>query len=481
MTDTPKIEESPEEVLSTLSKDGKRRWLYPIVSKGKHYYRRLGLAVALIGLFLALPIVKVGGNPAVFLDVINREFHFFGLTLYPTDTILLMIFLVAVLLSVFLLTAFLGRVWCGWGCPQTIYLEFLYRPIERLIEGRETTRKRRDEGPWTFDKAWRKVLKWSVYLGISLFLAHAFLAYFVSWERLTSWMTLAPSEHWGTFVAMGILTALILFDFGIFREQMCTITCPYARLQSVLQDQDSLIVSYDPNRGEPRGRRTREMRKKEKAGEPIGLGDCIDCGACVRTCPTGIDIRDGLQMECVACTQCIDACNDIMDGIGKPHGLIRYTSEKALEDKETSILRPRTVIYSLILVGLVSAFVAILSSRSTIEVDTLRMRGAPFSQIKDDKVANRLRFRVRNQSGAMRSFTVVPVEPSDLEMKFIGPENIDLAMGEMTGIEVWVVSREDQFTNGELDATFEVRSEDGEVVGQDTFKLLGPVGSGGAQ
>ncbi|MDX1440570.1 MAG: cytochrome c oxidase accessory protein CcoG, partial [Rubricoccaceae bacterium] len=309
--------ESPEEVLTTLGADGKRKWIYPTPSHGRFETRRRILGWALIALFVALPIIQINGRPAVLLDVADRTFSLFGLTFFPTDTFLLLILGIAMVVFIVLLTALWGRVWCGWACPQTVYLEFLYRPIERLIEGREHVRKRRNEGAWTWDKLWRKVLKHSIYVIVSVALAHVFVSYFVGWERLIHWMTGPPTEHWGFFVLMAGTAGLVLFDFGFFREQMCTITCPYARMQSVLMDEDSLIVSYDPNRGEPRGRgKNRE-----------DLGDCIDCFACVRTCPTGIDIRDGLQMECVACTQCIDACDDIMDKVGKPRGLIRYTSE----------------------------------------------------------------------------------------------------------------------------------------------------------
>ncbi|QDG53681.1 cytochrome c oxidase accessory protein CcoG [Persicimonas caeni] len=469
------VPDAPIQVLSTMTNDGKRRWLYPVLSKGKHFWRRLAVAVGLIALFLALPVVHVGGNPAVFLDVIHREFHFFGLTLYPTDTILLMVFLLLSLLGVFILTAFLGRVWCGWGCPQTVYLEFVFRPIERLIEGREMQRKRRDEGPWNFDKIWRKGAKWGIFAAIAIFLSHAFLAYFVSWDSLLAWMGGSPGEHFGVFFAMLLVSGLIFFDFAYFREQMCTITCPYARLQSALQDKDSMIVAYDPNRGEPRGRRTRELRKKEKAGLDIPLGDCIDCGACVRTCPTGIDIREGLQMECIACTQCIDACNGIMEGIGKPHGLIRYSSEHAIEDnKPTRIIRPRTIAYGLVWTALLSAFVWMLAGREPLHVDVGRIPGAPFTMIDDDSVANRVRFRMRNQTGEKATFHIEPITPKSAEVKVVGQPDIVLDHGEMRRVETFVVAPKADFgADGQIDSQFRVVGPDGieQVV---DFTLMGP-------
>lgn len=474
MSDAPEILESPEEVLSTLRSDGKRRWIYPVTSRGDHWKRRRVVGWGLIALFVALPLVKIDGKPAILLDIMTREFTFFGLTLYPTDTLLLMIFLLIVMLAVFLFTALLGRVWCGWACPQTVYLEFVYRPIEELIEGKASTRKRRDEGPATFDRLWRKVLKWTVFGVIAVALAHVFVAYFVGWDRLVVWMTGSPNEHWGFFVVMAATSALILFDFGFFREQMCTITCPYARFQSVLQDRDSLIVSYDPVRGEPRGRRSRAQREAEKKGESIALGDCIDCGACVRTCPTGIDIREGLQMECVACTQCIDACNDIMNSISKPEGLIRYTSENQVEGKPGRVLRPRVVGYSLLLVALVAAFVTVLSVRGGVEVNIGRAVGAPFLQMPDGDISNRLRFRVQNRTSTDATFTVRATDPADLEVKLVGPQKMTVPAGETKRVQAFVIAPAHVFdSQARREATFVVEGDDG-TQEEAKFMLLGP-------
>ncbi|MFK7848818.1 MAG: cytochrome c oxidase accessory protein CcoG, partial [Rhodothermales bacterium] len=321
--EVPEVLESPVEVLSTMTRDGKRKWLYPTLSAGIFHKRRLITGWALIVLFVMLPVIQINGKPAVLIDFIHREFALFGLIFYPTDTLLLLMVMISTVLGVGLFTALLGRVWCGWACPQTVYLEFVYRPIERWIEGKEHVRKRRNEGPWTWEKAWKKGLKFSIYLVISVLLANVFISYLVGWHNLLEWMQQPPAQNWGFFLTMTFTSGLILYDFGYFREQMCTIACPYARLQSVLLDEDSMIVSYDPNRGEPRARRGKKKMAQELAGEIPAQGDCIDCFACVRTCPTGIDIRDGLQMECIACTQCIDACDSIMDNINKPRGLIR--------------------------------------------------------------------------------------------------------------------------------------------------------------
>ena len=468
------ILDAPEEVLSTMTKDGKRKWLYPTISKSTFYWQRLALGWGLILLFVLLPIIQINNKPAVLLDFIHREFTFFGFTFFPTDTFLLLLLSISAFLSIVIFTALFGRVWCGWGCPQTVYLEFVYRPIERWIEGKEHVRKKRNEGPWTWDKVWRRSLRFGIYAVISLALANVFVSYFVGWDNLLNWMMSPPKENWGFFMMMAFTTGLILFDFGYFREQMCTITCPYARFQSVLLDEDSLIVSYDPNRGEPRARRSKKKIAQEMAGEIAAQGDCVDCYACVRTCPTGIDIRDGLQMECIACTQCIDACDIIMDKIGKPRGLIRYTSERALEHKNTRTLRPRTVIYMVLLVSLLSAFTLTLSMRSAYDIHVGRSTGEPFTVLQDDRITNRLRFRVRNQLSSPTSFTISAVQPQGTEIRLIGVSPVELETSEMKRIEAFVIIPPEAFDQeASAEGIFHLTFDNGDVE-VISFPLLGP-------
>lgn len=474
------IQESPEQVLSTLDKEGNRNWIYPTPSRGRYWWARLVLGWALIALFVALPWIKIGGRPAIFLDLLRREFTFFGLTLHPTDTILLMVFLLIIILSVFFITALFGRVWCGWGCPQTVYLEFVYRPIERLIEGTETRRRRRDQGPWTFDKAWRKGVKIAIFAVISIFLAHTFVAYFASWDRLLHWMQQSPMEQPGYFIFMAFTSALVLFDFGYFREQMCMITCPYARFQSVLMDKDSLIVSYDPNRGEQRA--TYRQRKLgpdvlDTSDGEVRFGDCIDCGACVRTCPTGIDIRDGLQMECVACTQCIDACDDIMDAIDKPRGLIRYTSENAIDKEPTKVLRPRLALYGALLVVLISSFVFLLSGRTDLEVNVQRASGTTYSMTATGEAANRFALRLRNRGHRPAQATLSVAAPDGAYLRVVGDQPIDLPPGELERTEAWITVPTSALENGEAQGTLDVTVNDESLTTVDV-RLLGPNDSG---
>ncbi|NQV72957.1 cytochrome c oxidase accessory protein CcoG [bacterium] len=472
-SNAPGVLASPEDVLTTLRSDGKRRWMYPVESKGRFLNRRRILGWALIVLYFALPLIRIGGKPSVMLDFVHREFALFGLIFYPTDTLLLMIFMVGIMLSIVLITALLGRVWCGWACPQTVYLEFLFRPIERLIEGPEHARKRRDEGASSWDRTKRKIAKQGIFLVLALLLSHTFIAYFVGWEALLGWLQGPPAENWGFFLLTALVTGLVWFDFAYFREQMCTIACPYARMQSIMLDRDSMIVSYDPNRGEPRKRRSKKILQDENEGLVAAQGDCIDCFACVRTCPTGIDIRDGLQMECVTCTQCIDACDHIMDNIGKPRGLIRYTSENQLEGVKTNVVRPRSVIYGVLIILIFSAFSVVLSNRNDYDLNVGRAVGEPFSELPDGRIANRLRFRVRNQTNVASTFDIFPDTPSGTEMRIIGATPIELAPGEMKRVEVWIIIPREAFTTTSIEGHFEVNFSDGHIE-HPVFTLLGP-------
>jgi cytochrome c oxidase accessory protein FixG len=384
---------APERVLPTLNADGTRNRIRPRLYPGRLQRARGIVAWALIALFVGLPFVRIHGKPAILLDVVRREFVLFGATFLATDGVLLMLLMLAIFVSVVLVTALVGRAWCGWACPQTVYMEFLFRPIERLFEGTREAQLRIDRQGANA----RRLAKNAVYLVLAFLLANVFLSYFVGTDALRHWVLEAPGQHWGGFSVVLVTTGLVFFDFAYFREQMCTVICPYARIQSVLLDTKSLVIGYDARRGEP--------RSKGKA-QTAGHGDCIDCQACVVACPTGIDIRQGLQLECIACGQCVDACNSIMDRIKKPQGLIRYGSQAALESgTKTALLRPRVAIYAMALVGLVSALALLSGRQNPAEITILRGLGAPFS-VSGDEVVNQLRLKVRNRSEAPSSFNV---------------------------------------------------------------------------
>ena len=375
-------DDRPERVLSTLNQDGSRRWLKPKLSRGRFLHARRIVAYALIAIFTLIPYLRINGKPAVLLDLSTRHFTIFGSTFLPTDTLLLALLLLGAFVTVFLLTALLGRVWCGWACPQTVYMEFVFRPIERLFDGANAHSGQRIQRGFR-GSGLATLLKYLTFFVVSVYLAHTFLAYFVGVERLAQWVQRSPFEHPAGFLIVASVTALMMFDFCFFREQTCIVACPYGRFQSVMLDRQSLIISYDVKRGEPRGKVKASRHQGVEASSvgtssigsrtldasmplpvmPSKQGDCIDCHLCVTTCPTGIDIREGLQMECIGCAQCIDACDDVMDKIDRPRGLIRYSSQSAMAGERKRLLRPRIVVYPLVLVIIASLFGMALAAR----------------------------------------------------------------------------------------------------------------------
>jgi len=450
-----KILNSPDEVLSTLNKDGSRKWVYPTLVKGVWWKRRMIVAYALIAVFIAMPLININGHPAILFDIFTWKFSLFGWVFSPTDTEILMVFGLTILVAVVFVTALFGRVWCGWGCPQTVYLEFIYRPIEALFEGKAAKRRRTDSKKLKGADLAKKILKWCVYFLVSFGLAHVFVAYIAGWERLGSFMTQSPADHPSLFGLVSGMTALILFDFGYFREQMCTIACPYARLQSVLIDNDSMIVSYDPFRGEPRG--------KKKKGDDLDLGDCVACNACVRTCPTGIDIRDGLQMECIGCLQCVDACDEIMIKVDRPVGLIRYTSQPALEKKKTNIFRPRVILYGILFVVLLSIFGILIGGTKAISVKVFRTGGAPFVMVQDD-VLNTYKVRIENRTGDLQKVEFHKEADSKVNLFVAGGGKIEIESGRFKKVVLRLSLPKTEFKNGKADIVLHLKHKGQEDV-----------------
>ncbi|MCB1049173.1 MAG: cytochrome c oxidase accessory protein CcoG [Acidobacteria bacterium] len=378
-----------KERVTTIGDRGKRFWLYPAAFHGDWVKRRRWVAYCLILIFFLLPWTKVGGHQTILLDVAERKFAFFGFTLWPQDTFIFWFFALGSVVSIFFITAQWGRLWCGWACPQTVFLEHIFRRIETWVEGSATHRKKLDEGPWTGEKIRKKLTKWFLFLIVSSHFANTVLCYFVGTDQVLHMTFQPPTQNWPWFTFMLFFNALFFLDFAWFREQFCIIACPYGRFQSVLLDKESMIVGYDTNRGEPRG----VLRKNQERTQ----GDCIDCKRCVAVCPTGIDIRMGLQMECINCTACMDACDEIMTKVEKPKGLIRYTSIAELEGRARKFIRPRTVLYGLIL-GLAFSVGAILfSAKSDVIVRFLRPKGTTFTQTQD-KITNLFQVKAVNKS-----------------------------------------------------------------------------------
>ena len=383
-----------------LPLDGRRRAIQPADVHGRFHSARRVVYAGLIALWIALPWIPVAGHPAVFIDIDRRTLYLFGATFNAQDTWLLFFLMTGVGFGLLYTTTVLGRAWCGWACPQTVFLEGVYRRVERWIEGPRATRLKRNEGPLTLDKLLRKGASQVAYVVLSFLIAHVFLAYFASLPKTFEMVRHSPAAHPEAFAWAAAVTLGLYLNFGWFREQFCVVLCPYGRLQSVLTDRQSLVVGYDARRGEPRGKKGTE-----------GAGDCVDCKRCIAVCPTGIDIRRGGQMECVACTACIDACDDVMDRVGKPRGLIRYDSQDGLEGKPWKVVRPRVIFYGILMVvGAVVAFVS-TRGRTDFEANLLRLPGEPYT-VTDGVVRDALQLHLVNKLAAAETYRI-DVEPVD--------------------------------------------------------------------
>lgn len=398
--------------LGTTDEKGHRVMPQPEDVQGKWKRRRSWFYSLLILFYLVLPWIRVNGKQWVLLDIPKREFTLFGTMFHAYDGVYLIFVLVGFMLAVAFVTSVWGRVWCGWACPQTVFIDHVYRKIERWVQGNGRKRKALRRAPLSFEKMWKLGLTWFLFLIVSLHIVHSFLGYFVGTRELVAISFQSPWENWTLFVTMLVLTGIVLFDFGWFREQFCVIACPYGRFQSVLMDENSLAVAYDEKRGEPR--RRKGLPKEQE-------GDCINCFKCVKVCPTGIDIRRGAnQMECIACTMCVDACDEIMRKVGKPEGLIRYSSEAEMSGKKRRV-GARSVVYAVLVVGVLIGAAQGLSLRKELKAQFLRMPGEPFSasMVDGEKIfINRFeaKAQVIGRQGMTVNFRVAPSHSGDVEL-----------------------------------------------------------------
>jgi cytochrome c oxidase accessory protein FixG len=469
--------------MATLNEDGTRRWIRPRLSPGRFLSRRRAVAWLLIALFTLAPYLRSDGRPLFLLDITARQFTILGRTFLPTDTLLLALFMVGVFITIFLLTALFGRVWCGWACPQTVYMEFVYRPIERFFDGAPG---RVNRGALVGTPA-AKVLKFVAFLLVSMFLAHTFLAWFVGVDRLLLWVRSSPVEHPLGFAIMAGVTSLMLFDFGYFREQTCLVACPYGRFQAALIDRDSLLISYDRRRGEPRGKprpsRRQQSAEDDRGGQDEELahlsleaqtrrGDCVDCGLCVATCPTGIDIRQGVQMECIGCAQCIDACDAVMTKLKRPIGLIRYSSQSAIALESRRLIRPRVVIYPLILLIVTAAFLIVLGLQAPANVTLLRGLGRPFTELSGGEVSNQIRLKIVNRTEQARTYLLAT---DDARLRVVSETDpIRIEGGKTATITAAVIAPADAF-EGSAHVTRLTVSDDAGFRRTLSYRMLGPV------
>ncbi|MCO7223938.1 cytochrome c oxidase accessory protein CcoG [Pleionea sp. CnH1-48] len=404
--------------------------IYPRQVRGLFARLRVLSVWMLLGLYYVGPWITWEGRQAILLDLPARQFHIFGITFWPQDFIYLAVLLIIAAVALFFFTALAGRVWCGFACPQTVWTEtFIW--IERFVEGDRNQRMKLDKAPWSFNKVSTKATKHFLWLSFALFTGYTFVGFFSPIRELTDNLILFNLGPWEAFW-IGLYSLATYGNAGFLREQICQYMCPYARFQSAMFDKDTLIISYDTQRGESRGHRKRtDTEYKIK-----GLGDCIDCKQCVQVCPTGIDIRDGLQSECIACALCIDVCDDVMEKMDYEKGLIRYSTENAMEGKETKVLRPRTFIYGGLLLALIIGFFASIGTRTPLELDVIRDRNRLYVETSEGLVENVYRIKIGNMAQEPYTYNISVDGLPD--MSIAGPTQIHVKPGEVKAIALRV-------------------------------------------
>lgn len=386
----------------TISESGGRNWIYPKKPKGKIYDYRTYVSYVLLAIFFSIPFIKINGNPLFLFNFVELKFIVMSLVFLPQDFYIFGLLLLTLAVFGILFTAVYGRIWCGWFCPQTIFMEMVFRKIEYKIEGDARAQKQLDNQPWNIEKIWKKGLKLSIFYSISFIVGNLLLSYIIGIDALWGIITSPISKHTGGFIAMMGFSFLFFWIFSWFREQACTFVCPYGRLQSVLLDKNTIVVAYDYKRGEQRGKYN---KKREE-----DLGDCIDCYKCVYVCPTGIDIRNGTQLECVNCAACIDACDDVMEQVGFEKGLIRWTSENNIANGDKFKVTGRIIGYSALLTVLVSVVITLLILRNNVDVTILRAKGQGAILSENNGIINIFTLRLSNKTN------------NDMNLKFRTPD-----------------------------------------------------------
>lgn len=423
-TEGNRREESFRNKITTVDEQGKRKWLYPKKPKGKFTNYRNYTSYFLLAVLFAIPWIKIDGEPFLMFNIITRKFVLFGQVFWPQDFHIFGLIMISMVIFVVLFTSVYGRIFCGWICPQTIFMEMIYRKIEYLIDGDYKEQQHLKKQPWNVEKIGRRGLKYTLFYIIALAISHTFLAYIIGADELVKIQTSPVQEHLGGFLAIIGFSWVFFFVFAWFREQVCLIVCPYGRLQGVMLDRNSLVVAYDYIRGEGRSK----FRKNENRKE-AGKGDCIDCNQCVNVCPTGIDIRNGTQLECINCTACMDACDFMMESVKLPTGLIRIDSENAIAEHKKNKFSTRSKAYTIVLVVLLVFIGFLFKLRGGVETTILRTPGVMYQENENGTISNLFNLKVVNKSSStlVLSFKLLN---SDGEIKMVGQEVLTVKKGE---------------------------------------------------
>jgi cytochrome c oxidase accessory protein FixG len=463
-----KDKESFRDNLATAEKDGKRKWVYAQKPKGKLTTIRIWLSYLYFAVFFGLPFVYIDGRPFFLLNVTEAKFILFGKVFWPQDFFVLGLGMIAFIFFIILFTSAFGRLFCGWACPQTNFLEMMFRRVEYCIEGDAQRQKMLNKGPWTTEKLLKKTAKHVTFYSLAFVISNTFLAYIIGIKQLEKIITEPLGQHLAGLSSIMIFSGVFYGVFAFFREQVCTAICPYGRLQSVLLDKNSMVVAYDYKRGEPRG------VENKYAELNLDLGDCIDCFACVKVCPTGIDIRNGVQMECVGCTACIDACNNIMDKIGKPRGLIRYASENSIKHGQPLKYTSRMKWYTAACGFVVLVLSAILFTRKDIDATIMRTPGILYQERGKDSVSNLYNIKLANKTQAEIPLTV-KLEQKGGNVEIIGKSYITIAKEGQGSGSFFVVLPKSEIHQRKTELNLALYEGDKKITVLKT-NFLGPVG-----
>lgn len=467
MKELYQFDEEYRDSIATVDEKGKRIWVYPKKPGGKFHNLRIVVSIVLLTLLFGLPFIKVGGDPFILIDVFERNFIILGIHLWPQDFHIVALSMISLVVFIVLFTVVFGRVWCGWACPQTIFMEMVFRKIEYWIEGGAAKQRKLSEAPWNNEKILKKGSKHFIFVLISFIISHTFLSYIIGIGKLKEIVSQPPAENMIGFVALMVFTGIFYFVFTVLREQVCIAICPYGRLQGVFLGNSSIAVIYDWLRGEPKGR-----LKKGKVQE--NNGDCIDCKLCVHVCPTGIDIRNGTQLECVNCTACIDACDEVMDKINKPRGLIKYASPNGIKSGNKKILTSRVIGYSIVLTFLVSVVAFMLLTRKDIEATILKVPGQLYQEQANERISNLYNIQFINKT---TRDVVVDMSVKDYEeatIRRVGEEVLTIGAGSrVDGVFFVEMARKDLKT---MRTVLEVLLEsDGEIIDEIGIVFVAPV------
>lgn len=470
-TDLYHFDEEFRNTLGTVDAKGKRIWIYAKKPKGAYHTKRVVVSLVLLTMLFVTPFIKLHGRPLLLLNFFERKFILFGHVFWPQDFFLLAITAITFFVFIILFTVAFGRVWCGWACPQTLFMEMVFRKIEYWIEGDANQQRRLNQSAWDASKVAKKVGKHVLFVSISLLIAHTVMAYLIGIDQVKEIISQPPAEHWSGFIGLLAFTGIFYGVFAWFREQACVVVCPYGRLQSVLLVKDSIVVAYDWLRGEKRGK-----LKKEQSKITEKQGDCIDCKLCVHVCPTGIDIRNGTQLECVNCTACIDACDEVMTKIEKPKGLIRYSSYNAIKEGKQKLLTPRTIGYSVVLTLLLALLGYFIFTRADIETTILKAPGTLYTKTDDGQITNLYTIEFMN-----KTFDDIPLalkieSPAKASLTKIGDPDIVVPKEGIIKSVIMVKLPEEELTGMKTIIELGVY-KNGDRVGTAKAKFIGPIKS----